>query len=455
MPTLVLYNTYTKKEDTFTPINPDHIKMYACGPTVYNYAHIGNARMAVAFDLLHRTLKHLYPKVTYVSNITDIDDKIIQASIDTNTPIKDITTKFEAIFNDDMRKLGVLAPTTQCRATEHIPEMITMITELITKGYAYQAEGHVLFHVPAYEKYGALSKRDRDAQIAGSRVEVAPYKKDPGDFVLWKPSTDTQPGWDSPWGFGRPGWHIECSAMSASTLGLPFDIHGGGLDLIFPHHENEIAQSCCAFGDPKNPQSFANYWIHNGFVTVKNEKMSKSIGNIQLVHHLLEDHHGEVLRMALLSTHYHQPLNWCTDTITQAKTALDKFYRCLHNLKDITPSHSNIPEPVLDALCDNLNTSKAFAELNSLVHQANRDDTDKAALKGSILATGNLLGLLQESPETWLGYTADSNIDTLIQNRNTARKNKDFAEADRIRDTLTEMGIEIEDTAQGTSWRKV
>ena len=317
-----LYNTLNGKKEVLKAIDPKHLKIYACGPTVYNYAHIGNARMAVVFDTLVRTLRSIYPKVTYVSNITDIDDKIIEAAIDQNVDISTITEKYTQIYNEDMSKLNVLAPDVQPKATEYISEMIELIEDLISKGFAYEKEGHVLFHVPTYNNYGKLSKINREEQIAGSRVEVAPFKKDPADFILWKPSTENQPGWESPWGFGRPGWHTECSAMSKKTLGLPFDIHGGGRDLIFPHHENEIAQSCCSSANIEDPSSYAKYWMHNGFVTIEGEKMSKSLGNIILVRELTDSYHGEVIRLALLSSHYRQGLDWNEKVIHQANKLL-------------------------------------------------------------------------------------------------------------------------------------
>ena len=310
---LKLYNSLTREKQTFTPIDPDHVRIYACGPTVYNYAHIGNARMAVVFDVLARVLRTQYPKVTYASNITDVDDKIMAAAIETGESIDTITKKFERIYNEDMAALGVSAPDIQPRATDHIGEMIALMQQLIENGHAYAAEGHVLFDVPSYPAYGALSGRSRDEQIAGARVEIAPYKRDAADFILWKPSNQDQPGWPSPWGRGRPGWHIECSAMSEKHLGLPFDIHGGGADLKFPHHENEIAQSACAHGHKNAPDSFAKYWVHNGFVTVDGEKMSKSLGNVTLVHNEIEGQgakHGTIIRMALLSAHYRKPVSY-------------------------------------------------------------------------------------------------------------------------------------------------
>ena len=321
-----LFNTLNGKKEKLEAIDPKHLKIYACGPTVYNYAHIGNARMAVVFDTLVRTLKIIYPKVTYVSNITDIDDKIIEAANEQNVAISSITEKYTEIYNKDMAKLNVLPPDIQPKATEYIPEMITLIKDLIKKDFAYEKDGHVLFHVPSFKNYGLLSNRNREEQIAGSRVDIAPFKKDPADFVLWKPSTENQPGWDSPWGFGRPGWHTECSAMSEKTLGLPFDIHGGGRDLIFPHHENEIAQSRCA----NKTKTFANYWVHNAFITMSNEKMAKSQGNILKIKDFRKKMSGQVLRLALISAHYKQPLDWSDKLLVESENTLNKWYNvCL------------------------------------------------------------------------------------------------------------------------------
>lgn len=432
------------------------MRVYACGPTVYSYAHIGNARMAVAFDQLVRVLRTLYPRVTYVSNITDVDDKIIAASLETGESIEIITGKYTRIYNEDMTSLGVAPPDIQPRATEHIDEMIALIKTLVERGHAYAAERHVLFHVPSYPAYGRLSHRSRDDQIAGARVEVSPFKKDPADFVLWKPSTSDQPGWDSPWGRGRPGWHIECSAMSEKHLGLPFDIHGGGADLKFPHHENEIAQSCCAHGLMNDPAGFARLWVHNGFLTVEGEKMSKSTGNFLLAHDMIKDHPGEVLRMVLLSAHYRQPLDWSAHGITQAKKYLDRLYQLLRELKDIVAADVAVPAVVMDALCDDLNTPMAFAAINDLT----RSVSDKAQLKGQLLAIGNLLGLLQADPEVWFGYGAAASdqdaarIEGLLVERQTAKKEKNFARADEIRALLDKEGIVIEDTPDGPKWRR-
>ncbi len=361
-----IYNTLTGKKEDFIPIDKNHVKIYACGPTVYNYAHIGNARMAVVFDTLVRVLRHSYSKVTYVSNITDIDDKIIDASNESGISIEEITKKFTDIYNSDMSKLEVQAPDFQPKATEYIDEMIELISDLVKKGHAYVKNDHVLFHVPSYENYGMLSKRNREEQIAGSRVEVAPFKQDPADFVLWKPSIGNQPGWESPWGYGRPGWHTECSAMSEKTLGLPFDIHGGGRDLTFPHHENEIAQSCCSSADINNPTSYVKYWMHNGFVTVNGEKMSKSLNNITLVKDLSDKYHGEVIRLALLSSHYRQSLDWNEKVIHQAKKLLDKLYRIKLDLDEIKHSGNEINiDDFISPMLDDINTPGFIANVGT------------------------------------------------------------------------------------------
>ncbi len=407
MSTLRIHNTLGREKEEFIPADPHHVRMYTCGPTVYNYAHIGNARPAVISDLLVRVLRCLYPKVTYVSNITDIDDKIINASKETGLPINEITTKFEKIYNDDMKSLGVNAPDIQPHATDHIEDMIELVKKMIDNGTAYESEGHVLFDVTAYSAYGKLSGRDREDQIAGSRVEVASYKRDPGDFVLWKPSSDNQPGWESPWGFGRPGWHLECSAMSEKNLGLPFDIHGGGMDLIFPHHENEIAQSCGAHGEDKDPKIFARYWIHNAMLNMNGEKMSKSLGNIFYIRDFLEKQPGEVLRLALLSGQYRQPLNWTDETIEQSRSILDRLYRVLKKVEEVNIDDASLDSPptgVLDALCDDLNTSKALAEINDIAGRLSScEDEEARKLKIELLSAANVLGILQQSPDEWLG----------------------------------------------------
>ena len=456
---LKIHNTLSGTKETFEPVDKDHVRIYACGPTVYNFAHIGNARMAVVNDLLVNVLRTQFNKVTYVSNITDIDDKIIDAAHELNEPIKNLTTKYTKIYNDDMGYLNVKLPDIQPHATDHISEMIDLIKKLIEHNYAYEKNGHVLFHVPSFSKYGVLSKRNRDEQIAGSRVEVAPFKKDPADFILWKPSPDPLPGWDSPWSFGRPGWHLECSAMSEKTLGLPFDIHSGGMDLVFPHHENEIAQTC-SLDDNHEPESFAKFWFHNGFVNVEGEKMSKSIGNIKLVHDLKKQYKGEVLRLTLLSAHYRRPLNWNKEIIDQNSKMLDRFYRSLKDLRDIEVSSESVSEEIMECLLDDLNTPKVLAKLNTLSNTLSSANTEeKRGIKKNLIAAGKILGVMLEDPNIWLGYNQTANpekeeIEGLINQRNEARRSKDFKLADQIRDKLKSKGIEIEDTKNGTIWRK-
>lgn len=448
-----LFNTLSGNKERLEAINPKHLKIYACGPTVYNYAHIGNARMAVVFDTLVRTLRVIYPKVTYVSNITDIDDKIIEVAREQNTAITSITEKYTQIYNDDMLKLNVLAPDIQPKATEYITEMIELISELIEKDFAYKKEGHVLFHVPTYENYGKLSKRNREEQIAGSRVEVAPFKKDPADFVLWKPSTDDQPGWDSPWGVGRPGWHTECSAMSKKTLGLPFDIHGGGRDLIFPHHENEIAQSCCSSANINEPTSYAKYWMHNGFVTIEGEKMSKSLGNIILVRELTDLYHGEVIRLALLSSHYRQGLDWNEKVIHQANKLINKLYEIKDDLSEIEVSNSASHDlNTISTLMDDLNTPGLIAELNKIVKEYNSSKEDRKFIKEKLTLIGSVLGILQDDKFNEISDELRKEVEKLILKRDTAKKDKDYEAADSIREELSKLGIEIKDSSDGTVW---
>ena len=450
-----LFNTLSGKKEILKPSDPQHVKIYACGPTVYNYAHIGNARMAVVFDTFVRTLRFIFPKVTYVSNITDIDDKIIEAAVEQNVEISVITKKFTKIYNEDMAKLNVLAPDVQPKATEYIPEMIDLIKELIEKDFAYEKDGHVLFHVPTYENYGKLSNRIKDEQIAGSRVDVADFKKDPADFVLWKPSTGVQPGWESPWGIGRPGWHTECSAMSEKTLGLPLDIHGGGRDLIFPHHENEIAQSCCTAAENSNPESYAKYWMHNGFVTIDGEKMSKSLGNIILVNELTQKYHGEVIRLALLSTHYRQALDWNDNVIHQAKKLLDKLYSLLNELNDVKGSK----EPdnhLIEILLDDLNTPGLMANINKLLKNAESSkEGDKPNLKSNLLLIGKLMGILEDKSYNQISSEFKDKVDNLIKDRSNAKKKRDFELADKIRSELKDLGVEINDSPEGTTWKVV
>ena len=456
---LKIHNTLSGTKEVFAPVDKQHVRVYACGPTVYNFAHIGNARMAVANDLLIKVLRTQYNKVTYVSNITDIDDKIIDAANELNEPIQNLTTKYTKIYNEDMTYLNVSLPDVQPRATDHIDEMILIIKKLIENNNAYEKEGHVLFHVPSYSRYGVLSKRNRDEQIAGSRVEVAPFKKDPADFILWKPSPDPLPGWDSPWGFGRPGWHLECSAMSEKTLGLPFDIHSGGMDLVFPHHENEIAQTC-SLNKNHEPEGFARFWFHNGFVNVEGEKMSKSIGNIRLVHDLKKQFSGEVLRLTLLSAHYRQPLNWTKEIIEQNSKMLDRFYRTLKDLQNIEISSGSLSDEIMESLLDDLNTPKVLAQLNTLSNKlSSASNEEKIIIKNNLIAAGKILGIMLGDPEVWLGYNQSLNpqkgeIEGLINQRNEARRDKDFKLADEIRDKLKQQGIEIEDTKSGTIWRK-
>ena len=459
MRNLKIHNSFSGKKEDFIPLDNNHIKIYACGPTVYNFAHIGNARMAVVFDTFVRLLRHTYPKVTYVSNITDIEDKIITAAREQKLPISELTTKYTQIYNSDMETLGVNKPDHQPKATEYIDEMVELIQALINKGHAYENDGHVLFHVLSYKQYGSLSKRNRDEQIAGSRVEVAPYKKDAADFVLWKPSSDDQPGWDSPWGFGRPGWHTECSAMSEKTLGLPFDIHGGGRDLVFPHHENEIAQSCCASASTDDPTSYAKYWMHNGFVTVEGEKMSKSLNNITLVKELTDNYQGEVLRLALLSSHYRQGLDWNEKIIYQAEKLLNKLYKILEeNSELLSNDNTKVDDEILNAMSDDLNTPKAISVLNSLAKEYPLlAGSQRINCINKIKSSGQLLGILHQDPKTW--FSKDTShmdvvlIEKLMAKRNEAKLSKNYAEADSIRQQLFSMGVEIFDSKDGSEWK--
>lgn len=453
-----IFNTLTRKKEQFIPADSKRVTMYVCGPTVYSHPHIGNARPAVVFDVFYRLLRHEFENVIYTRNITDVDDKINTAALKENVSIEKISARFTKIYHQDMAELGVLLPTNEPRVTEHMPQIITMIKQLIKEGNAYEAEGHVLFHVPSYTEYGKLSGRNMKDMIAGARVEVAPYKKDPADFVLWKPSNKDQPSWDSPWGGGRPGWHIECSTMIEQQLGETIDIHGGGQDLVFPHHENERAQSTCVHGG----KLFSRYWMHNGFVNVDQEKMSKSIGNVLLVHDLLKETSGEVIRLTLLSTHYRSPLDWTDDALSQSRRNLDRLYGALKELQDIEVEMSlaDVPIKFIDALKDDLNTPAAFTVLHKLAKQANTEtDTSlRRNIKKQILAAGHMLGLLQQEPVTWfrgVGEVNEDEIDTLIAARAQAKKDKDFALADQLRDQLRAMNIGIQDRPDGTSgWRK-
>jgi len=456
--TIQIHDTRKGKKVLFEPLHEGEVTMYLCGPTVYNYAHIGNARPAVVFDLLARVLRRHY-KLTYARNITDIDDKINAASIASGKPIDEITAKYIQAYNDDMGAIGVLLPDIEPRATQHVAEMIEMIEALVDNGFAYEAEGHVLFDVSSYDDYGRLSKRDLREMIAGSRVEVAPYKRAAHDFVLWKPSTPDLPGWDSPWGVGRPGWHIECSAMAAKHLGRTIDIHGGGQDLVFPHHENELAQSCCAHGG----DDFARYWMHNGFLSMDHEKMSKSLGNVVLVHDLIETMPGEVIRMALLSAHYRQPLDWSRDTIDSARRMLDRLYGAVRGIDVPSDARADAkpPEAFVAALEDDLNTPKAMAEFFGLARTLNKatDADERQRLAVQMYASGDLIGLLQSDPEEWFagdgeGELSGEDIEALLEKRKAARASKDFAAADAIRDELASAGIQIEDGPEGTTWRR-
>ncbi len=459
MSTLHLHNTLSRQKEKFVPLNPQHIGMYVCGPTVYDFAHIGNARPMVVFDTLYRLLKRHYPRVTYVRNITDIDDKIIAKSKESGEPIDVITERTTRNFHDDLKALNTLQPDFEPLCTGTIPEMLALVQALVDKGFAYVAEGHVLFHVPAMKNYGELSRHSRDELIAGARVEVAPYKKDPADFVLWKPSAPDQPGWDSPWGRGRPGWHLECSAMAKKHLGMTFDIHGGGIDLIFPHHENEIAQSRCAHdGAP-----LAKYWVHNGFLIVNGEKMSKSLGNFFTIRELLADAPGEALRLTLLGTHYRQPLDFTRAGLAQSKATLDRWYGALDKVKDVKAETVSPSLAFEDAMLDDLNTPLAIAHIHECVNELNRAKTpaEQAKAKALLLAEGHALGLLEQEPAAWLkgqssgkAGPSDAEIDAHIAARLAARKAKNFAEADRIRDALAAQGVILEDGPSGTTWRR-
>jgi cysteinyl-tRNA synthetase len=454
---LRLHNTLTREKETFSPQNPQRVTMYVCGPTVWSYAHIGNARPPVAFDVLFRLLRERYgaDHVVYAANITDVDDKIIAAAAEAGKPIAEITALYERIYREDMGALGVIEPTFRPHATEHVGGMIEIIETLVDKGHAYEGQNGVLFHVPSMADYGKLSGRSRDDMVAGARVEVDGGKKDPADFALWKAAKPGEPAearWDSPWGEGRPGWHIECSAMAKAVLGETIDIHAGGLDLIFPHHENEIAQSECAHGKP-----MARYWLHNGFLSMESEKMSKSLGNVKLVHDLLKEWDGETLRLALMSGHYRQPLDFTHSLLTQSKATLDRLYNALRRM-DVEADDVSAPQGVVAALCDDLNTPLALAELSALATEANKAEPfEWPRLKGHMLAAGTLLGLLQKDPEDWARGDASEaeRIDALVAGRVAARKAKDFAEADRIRRELAAEGIEIMDGPDGSTWRRV
>ncbi len=455
--TLQLYNSLTRTKGRFKPGDPQRVTLYVCGPTVYSYPHIGNARPAVVFDVLYRLLQLEYPEVVYARNITDLDDKINVAAAEQGVEIKAITDRFTQIYHSDMQALGVLAPVIEPRATLHIAQMISMIERLIELGHAYEAQGHVLFDVGTYPEYGALSGRDRKEMLAGARVEVAPYKRDPGDFVLWKPSSGSQPGWDSPWGCGRPGWHTECSCMIEEHLGETIDIHGGGHDLQFPHHENEIAQSTCVHGG----QLFSRYWMHNGFVNVSSQKMSKSLGNVLLVRDLLAQAPGEAIRLALLSAHYRKPLEWNDETLARAVRILDRLYTALEGYEPQAQEQSAEHDGVLKALQDDLNTPQAIAALHDYARQAAHATDARARRQAQALlySGGGYLGLLQQGACAWADARRGDGVDqghieAMILARNEARKERNFQRADEIRDTLLSEGIVLEDGPEGTAWRK-
>ncbi|HUB98013.1 MAG TPA: cysteine--tRNA ligase [Stellaceae bacterium] len=451
---LVLYNTLTRRKEVFEPLDPANVRMYVCGPTVYDLPHIGNARPVIVFDVLYRLLRSIYgaAHVRYVRNITDVDDKINAAAKANGEPIRALTERTAAEFAADVAALLALPPDVEPRATDHVGPMIAMIERLIASGHAYEAERHVLFAVGSLKEYGRLSRRSRDELVAGARVEIAPYKRDPADFVLWKPSPEGLPGWESPWGRGRPGWHIECSAMGEVHLGDTFDIHGGGLDLIFPHHENEIAQSAAAHdGAP-----LARYWLHNGFVTVDGEKMSKSEGNFTTIRDVLDEAPGEAARYAMLTSHYRDPLDWTGERLSQARHALDRFYLALRQAGDEMAESAAGPR-VTAALEDDLNTPLALAALHETLGELNKASaSDRPRLKAELVAGGAPMGLLQQAPETWLQGAAggEGEVEDLIRRRNDARRARNFAEADRIRTELAIRGILLEDGPGGTTWRR-
>lgn len=464
-PALKIYNTLTRTKEAFEPIDRNNVRMYVCGPTVYDYAHIGNARPLIVFDVLYRLLRHLYGEshVKYVRNITDVDDKINARAAQRGITIRELTEETNKVFQEDVRALGCLEPDVQPRATEHIAQMVAIIERLIASGHAYAADGHVLFDVPSMPAYGRLSRRSLDEMLAGARVDVAPYKRGDMDFVLWKPSKEGEPGWESPWGRGRPGWHIECSAMSWKHLGETFDIHGGGIDLVFPHHENEIAQSCCAFGR----DVMANYWMHNGFLQVEGEKMSKSLGNFVTIHELLHTEKfggrkwpGEVLRLAMLRTHYRQPIDWTVKALEEAEKTLDRWYDAIG---DVEPS-AEIAPAVREALADDLNTHAAYVELRRLAHpsvadsmKAGETQVGQEPTPSLLKSSANVLGLLQSTHSEWeqrRRQMIDVNeraIEGLISARLAARAAKNWAESDRIRDELAMMGIALKDNKDGTT----
>jgi cysteinyl-tRNA synthetase len=461
MAQIELFNTLTRQKQGLVPLNPERVTMYVCGPTVYNFAHIGNGRPVVVFDTLFRLLRAIYGEnhVVYARNITDVDDKINAAALASGVDISEITTKYSAIYNQDMAQLGALEPTLQPTVTAHMGQIVAMVTALLDKGHAYNTPDGVYFHVPSMPDYGQLSGRNLDDNEAGARIEVDSNKRDPADFALWKAAKPGEPKWDAPFGAGRPGWHIECSAMIEAQLGQTIDIHGGGHDLIFPHHENEIAQSQCAHDGTK----LANIWMHNGFLTMNSEKMSKSLGNVDLVHNLVKTWPGEALRLALLSAHYRAPLDWTDELILQSVKTLDRLYRALDGVWNERADPA-VPEGILAALCDDLNTPKALAELAMLARKANKAESfeDRKRAKAELLGAGQILGILGQEPSTWLSRgsadqddDAGAQIDALVHARLQARGSKDWAEADRLRGELAARGVEVTDSKDGPTWRYV
>ena len=452
--TLHLYDTFSKSKREFRPIDPNNIRMYVCGPTVYDYAHVGNARPVIVFDTLFRIMRHSYgdDHVTYVRNITDVDDKIIEAANSNKEDISSLTSRTIKYFHDDASYIGALDPTVEPKATDHINEMVEMIETLIVKGFAYEVNGNVLFSSSKYDQYGKLSGKNIDELIAGARVDIEDFKKEVSDFILWKPSKDNEPGWESPWGKGRPGWHIECSAMSKKYLGDTFDIHGGGQDLIFPHHENEIAQSECC-----HEQKFANYWIHNGFLTVEGNKMAKSDGNFITVNELKDRYHGEVIRLAMLMTHYRQPLNWTENSLIESKKVLNKWFSFFLGIEISKFDKEIVDENILLALKDDINTPKAISELHQLFKNCSKEDTLSIQ---KFINSAQLLGLMLCSPKEWMEWNIHENnldenrINELIKQRNLLRDQGDYDEADKIRDQLDDLGIILEDKDGKTSWKQ-
>ena len=456
---IYLNNTLTRRKEEFKPIDACNVRMYVCGPTVYDRAHLGNGKTPVSYDVLYRLLCYVYGKdhVTYVSNITDVDDKILNKHKETGKPIREITEETYNWYIEDMKKLGNLEPNARPRATDYIQDMIEIVKRLLDNGHAYEAEGHVLFDVDSMPNYGFLSGRSMKEMLAGARVDVADYKKNPADFVLWKPSDANEPGWESPWGYGRPGWHLECSAMSSKLLGNDFDIHGGGNDLIFPHHENECAQSCCAFEGSK----FAHYWVHSGMLMVDGVKMSKSLGNFYTLDEVLAKAPAEALRLLFLTAHYHQPFNFTFEGLSNAKNVLDKFYNALLKNKEIKVENVEPDERLIEALADDLNTPLALTYLHESVNNLNKAQTEaeKIKYKSELLANAYMLGLLYQDPEEWFrgedGKDESSEIEEKIRQRAEAKKNKDWATADKIRNELKEKGIILEDSPTGTTWKKM